>query len=55
MTKPNNIGKQMGYALCETANILYLLDNRQEYLEGIKEVVDSEIKVVKRERAKSKK
>lgn len=33
--RPYAAGRQMAEALCETANILYLLDNRQQYLNGL--------------------
>ena len=52
-TRPYRAGKQMGEALNETANILYLLDNRQEYLEGLKVTIDAELIKVKEERKKA--
>lgn len=38
-TRPFRAGKQVGEALTETANILYPLGNRVEYLTGIWEAV----------------
>lgn len=42
-TRPYRAGKQTASALCETAHILYLLDNRSQYLLGIKERIDEEL------------
>jgi len=45
-TRPYKAGKQIAEALCETANILYLLDNREQYLQGIKDRIDGEVNLV---------
>lgn len=45
--RPYKVGRQVGEALCETASILYLLDNREQFLTGIKAVIDREIDEVK--------
>lgn len=34
--------------MAETANILYLLDNREQFLQGIKDVIVREVKKVQR-------
>ncbi|MBA7711955.1 hypothetical protein ES703_120923 [subsurface metagenome] len=46
-TRPYKAGVQLAEALCETAHILYLLDNRQEYLEGLKDRIDKELELVR--------
>ena len=51
-TRPYRAGKQLGEAIKETANILYLLDNREEYLQGMKDVIDKEVARVRRIRRK---
>ena len=43
-TRPYRAGKQLADALCETANILYLLDNREQYLRGIRDRIEQELK-----------
>ena len=45
-TRPYKAGKQLAEALCETAHILYLLDNREQYLRGIKDRIEQELKVL---------
>ncbi len=50
--RPYRAGRQVGAALAETANILYLLDNREQYLQGIADVALYELEKVKWERAK---
>lgn len=45
-TRPYKAGRQMASAICETANILYLLDNRRQYIEGIKDGIDHELEKV---------
>jgi len=42
-SRPYKAGRQLGDALSETGNILYLLDNREEYLLGLKERLDEEL------------
>lgn len=42
-TRPYKAGKQLAEALCETANILYLLDNREQYLRGVKDEIEREL------------
>lgn len=45
-TRPYRAGKQIGKALAETANILYLLDNRGQYLSGVRDVIDAELESI---------
>jgi hypothetical protein len=46
-SRPFNAGFKTADALCETANCLYLLDNRLQYLSGIKQRIDTEIDIVR--------
>lgn len=41
--RPYRAGRQVAEALCETAHILYLRDNRKQYLEGIRDRVLEEL------------
>jgi hypothetical protein len=52
--RPYRAGRQVGAAMVETAHILYLLDNRQQYLEGIKDAIDHALDLVKHERRKKR-
>jgi hypothetical protein len=45
--RPYKTGRMMGKSLRETANILYLLDNHEQYLEGIKDEVDHALEIVR--------
>lgn len=47
--RPYRAGEQLAEALCETANILYLRDNRKQYLNGIMDRVESELKKMEKE------
>ena len=47
-SRPYRAGKQMGDALCEIGNILYLIDNRQEYLSGLKERIEQELSEIEK-------
>ena len=42
-TRPYRAGRLVADALCETAHILYLTDNRLLYLQGIKDSVVQEL------------
>ncbi len=33
--RPYKAGAKLGNAICETSNILYLLDNKVQYLQGL--------------------
>ena len=46
-SRPYKAGRQLGDALSETGNILYLLDNREQYLFGLKERLDEELQKVR--------
>ena len=48
--RPYKTGRLVGKGLAETSHILYLLDNRQQYLEGLKDEVDFALEMVKHER-----
>ena len=50
-TRPYKAGEQLAEALCETAHILYLMDNRQEYLEGILDRIEREVEFVRHQRS----
>lgn len=45
-TRPYKAGNQVAEGLCETANILYLLDNRWQYLCGIRDRIAKELEKV---------
>ena len=45
-SRPYKAGKQIAEALCETANILYLMDNREQYLSGIRDTIEAELEKV---------
>ncbi len=49
-TRPYRAGLLMAEALCEVANILYLLDNRLEYLSGIEGRIKQERIILLKER-----
>lgn len=49
LTRPYKAGNQVAKALAEIANCLYLLDNRLQYLSGIKNIIDIEIDIVKQD------
>ena len=42
-TRPYRAGRELGNGLCEVGNILYLKDNREQFLLGVKERLDSEL------------
>jgi len=44
--RPYQAGRRTGQALRETANILYLLDNHEQYLHGIKDEIDHALDIV---------
>ena len=46
--RPYRAGHRVALSLAETANILYLLDNREQFLQGIKDVIVREVKKVQR-------
>ena len=46
--RPYRAGKQLGEAIKETGNILYLMDNREQYLQGVKDVIDKEVRHVRK-------
>ena len=48
-TRPYHAGYQVGEGLRETANILYLKDNRMEYLQGLVDKLSKELQEVKGE------
>ena len=48
-SKPYGIGCQVARALLATSDILYLLDNKEEYLTGIVEVLTPEIARVQKQ------
>lgn len=45
-SRPYLAGRQLGESLCEVGNILYLMDNRVEFLVGLVERVDEELESV---------
>lgn len=45
--RPYQTGRMVGKSLRETANILYLLDNHEQYLEGIKDEVAHALELVR--------
>lgn len=49
--RPYKAGRQMGAALAEVGNILYLLDNREQYLQGVADVVAHELEKVQHQRS----
>ncbi len=49
--RPYKAGRQVGAALAETGNILYLLDNREQYLQGVADVMTHELGKVQHERS----
>jgi len=44
-TRPYLAGRQLANALCEVAHILYLLDNKAQFLMGLKERIDEELEI----------
>ena len=42
-TRPHRAGHQVAEGLCETAHILYLHDNRLQYLQGLIDRLEEEI------------
>ena len=45
--RPYQAGRMVGKSLRETANILYLLDNHEQYLEGIQDEIDHALEIVR--------